>query len=334
MGAALLGDRPQVRLRPGRPVYERQARPDHGGKVFHELRLGVAGRARRLLRARRRRPRLRRDPHRRRAGAQPSVPRRLAIGTELRGPRPRRRCADADATVDFGLLGPNARRFTYRAAGSDHTVSPLGGVGAYLVVQKHINPVIREAGFHHRDPSSTSPARPSRTSRSTRPRRSSGASTTPTAVPGARHRHASARATRRPDTSRSPARGRRRPRAPSGLRHARRPRDPRPLPRAPSGHRRPQRLRHRVAPPSQRRSRPRLLAQRPGRRLVRTTVGPLRPAPGGYRIVVRYRTVSARRAPRRPRLPRTTRGADDGQRALTLRTARSEDSVAQNAENL
>jgi hypothetical protein len=60
--------------------------------------------------------------------------------------------AAANRTVDFGLLGPNAKGFSYRAAGQDHGATPLGGVGAYLVVQKRIRPVIREYGFHHRDP--------------------------------------------------------------------------------------------------------------------------------------------------------------------------------------
>ena len=55
-------------------------------------------------------------------------------------------------TVDFGLLGPNATSFTYRAGGRDRTARPLGGVGAFLVVQKRIEPVMREYGFHHKDP--------------------------------------------------------------------------------------------------------------------------------------------------------------------------------------
>ena len=65
--------------------------------------------------------------------------------------------------VDFGLLGPNATSFTYRAGGRDHTAQPLGGVGAFLVVQKHIKPVMREFGFHHKDPklNLVGPAEPS-----------------------------------------------------------------------------------------------------------------------------------------------------------------------------
>jgi hypothetical protein len=61
-------------------------------------------------------------------------------------------CTTPDRTVDFGLLGPNARSIVYRAGGGDHIAAPLGGVGGYLIVQKHRAPVMREYGFHHRDP--------------------------------------------------------------------------------------------------------------------------------------------------------------------------------------
>jgi hypothetical protein len=126
-----------------------------GGKVFHELRLGVTrgilggcfamdggGHAFTAMHT---------DAQR---GAQPQAcPVGFTVGTRLSGPQGRvTRCGAEDRTVDFGLLGPNAKRFTYRADGRDHIMVPLGGVGAYLVVQKRIKPVIREYGFHHRDP--------------------------------------------------------------------------------------------------------------------------------------------------------------------------------------
>jgi hypothetical protein len=125
------------------------------GKVFHELRLGVArfglggcyamdgsGHAFTASHT---------DAQR---GAQPPpCPTGFRLGTQLRGPHGSViRCTAPDRTVDFGLLGPNARSFTYRKAGQDHAATPLGGVGAYLVVQKRIKPVMREFGFHHRDP--------------------------------------------------------------------------------------------------------------------------------------------------------------------------------------
>jgi hypothetical protein len=125
------------------------------GKLFHELRLGVthgilggcfaldgSGHAFTAIHT---------DAGR---GAQPpACPVGFKVGTELTGPRGSTvRCAEQERTVDFGLLGPNAERFTYRAAGQDHTTAPLGGVGAYLVVQRRIEPVMREYGFHHRDP--------------------------------------------------------------------------------------------------------------------------------------------------------------------------------------
>jgi hypothetical protein len=125
------------------------------GKVFHELRLGVtrgilggcyaldgSGHAFTAIHT---------DAQ---PGAQaPSCPIGFPVGTVLKSPHGRTvRCAAQERTVDFGLLGPDAQRFTYRAGGQDHTSSPLGGVGAYLVVQRRVKPVIREYGFHHRDP--------------------------------------------------------------------------------------------------------------------------------------------------------------------------------------
>lgn len=125
------------------------------GNVFHELRLGVTldalggcfaldggGHAFIAIHI---------DAH---SGAQPqSCPTGFQAGTRLVGRGGIGvRCGAEDRTVDFGLLGPYATRLVYRADGRDHTSTPLGGVGAYLVVQKHLNPVIREYGFHHRDP--------------------------------------------------------------------------------------------------------------------------------------------------------------------------------------
>jgi hypothetical protein len=125
------------------------------GKVFHELRLGVSrsalggcfaldgsGHAFTAIHI---------DAQR---GAQPPpCPTGFKTGSELRGPHGSVvRCAAPARTVDFGLLGPNARSFTYRAAGRERTATPSGGVGGYLVVQKRIKPVTREFGFHHRDP--------------------------------------------------------------------------------------------------------------------------------------------------------------------------------------
>jgi hypothetical protein len=62
------------------------------------------------------------------------------------------RCRAATRTVDFGLLGPHATSYTYRLDGRDHDARALGDVGAYLVVQRHVKPVMREYGFHHKDP--------------------------------------------------------------------------------------------------------------------------------------------------------------------------------------
>jgi hypothetical protein len=142
-------DRKYACLQVGR-VYAGKLGQITGGKVFHELRLGVSrgalggcfmldggGHAFTAVHT---------DAER---GAQPRrCPTGFRLGTKLVGAR----CGAPDRTVDFGLLGPNAKRATYHAGGHDHTATALGGVGAYLVVQKHIKPVIREYGFHHRDP--------------------------------------------------------------------------------------------------------------------------------------------------------------------------------------
>jgi hypothetical protein len=147
-------DRKYACVQVGR-VYAGKLGQISGDKVFHELRLGVtqgalggcfvldsAGHGFTAIHTGALR------------GAQPQpCPTGFRPGTELPGPHGHvTRCTAPDRTVDFGLLGPNAERFSYRAGGQDHTATPLGGVGAYLVVQKHIKPVIREYGFHHRDP--------------------------------------------------------------------------------------------------------------------------------------------------------------------------------------
>jgi hypothetical protein len=147
-------DRKYACVQVGR-VYDGKLGQITGGKVFHELRLGVtlgalggcyamdgSGHAFTAIHT---------DAQR---GAQPTTcPPGFHVGTKLRGPHgsvvP---CVAPTRTVDFGLLGPNARSLTYRSGGRDRTATPLGGVGAYLVVQKRIRPVMREFGFHHRDP--------------------------------------------------------------------------------------------------------------------------------------------------------------------------------------
>jgi hypothetical protein len=146
-------DRKYACVQVGR-VYAGKLGQISGGKVFHELRLGVAaaelggcypmdgsGHAFVALHT---------DAQR---GAQPMpCPSGFHTGT-LRGPHGSVvRCTAPDRTVDFGLLGPNAKDLTYRVGGHDQTAAPLGGVGAYLVVQKRIRPLMREFGFHHRDP--------------------------------------------------------------------------------------------------------------------------------------------------------------------------------------
>jgi hypothetical protein len=147
-------DRKYACVQVGR-VYAGKLGQISGGKVFHELRLGVTrgalggcfvldggGHAFTAIHT---------DAQR---GAQPQpCPTGFRVGIELRGPHGRvTRCTAPDRTVDFGLLGPDAKRFTYRTGDQDRAATPLGGVGAYLVVQKRIKPVIREYGFHHRDP--------------------------------------------------------------------------------------------------------------------------------------------------------------------------------------
>jgi hypothetical protein len=147
-------DRKYACVQVGR-VYAGELGQISGGKVFHALRLGITrgalggcfvmdggGHAFTAIHT---------DAQR---GAQPQpCPTGFRLGTELRGSGGSvTRCTTPDRTVDFGLLGPNAKRITYRAGDEDHTATPLGGVGAYLVVQKRIKPVIREYGFHHRDP--------------------------------------------------------------------------------------------------------------------------------------------------------------------------------------
>ena len=126
-----------------------------GGKVFHELLPGVTGMALGgcfLLDG---------SGHAFAAasvdaaiGAQPaSCPPGLPASTVLRGAGGSKiRCGTPARTIDFGLLGPNARRFTYRSRGHEHRAAPAGNVGAYLVVQKHLAPVTQEVGFHHKDP--------------------------------------------------------------------------------------------------------------------------------------------------------------------------------------
>ena len=136
-------------------VWEGKLGQISGGKVFHELRLGVtngalggcflldgSGHAFTAIHT---------DAQ---PGAQPQpCPTGFRVGTALRGPHGSTvRCPAPRRTIDFGLLGPNATSFTYRAAGRDHTARPLGGVGAFLVVQQHVKPVMREFGFHHKDP--------------------------------------------------------------------------------------------------------------------------------------------------------------------------------------
>jgi hypothetical protein len=126
-----------------------------GGKVFHELRLGVTlgalggcyamdGSGHGFIAI---------HTEAQRGAQPPPCPTGFRIGTELAGAHGSViRCTAPNRTVDFGLLGPNARSVTYRSGGSDRTATPLGDVGAYLVVQKRIQPVMREFGFHHRDP--------------------------------------------------------------------------------------------------------------------------------------------------------------------------------------
>jgi hypothetical protein len=147
-------DRKYACVQVGR-VYAGKLGQISNGKVFHELRLGVAesqlGGCYALDGSGHAFTAIHTDAQR---GAQPTTcPPGFYTGTTPNAPRGSVfRCTTPDRTVDFGLLGPNARSLTYRKAGQDHVATPLGGVGAYLVIQKRIKPVLREFGFHHRNP--------------------------------------------------------------------------------------------------------------------------------------------------------------------------------------
>lgn len=136
-------------------VFEGKLGQITGGNVFHELPLGVAkdglGGCYGLDGSGHGFVALHTDA---RAGGQsPSCPTGFAPGTVLKGPGGRKvTCRIGERTVDFGLLGPNARTFTFRSRGAARTGTPAGDSGAYLVVQKRLRPVVREYGFHHRDP--------------------------------------------------------------------------------------------------------------------------------------------------------------------------------------
>lgn len=136
-------------------VYEGKLGQITDGKVFHELRLGVtrdalggcygldgSGHGFVALHTAAR------------TGAQAALcPTGFAAGAFLRGAGGRRiKCVAGERTVDFGLLGPNARSYDYRVDGKAGTGTPRGESGAYFVVQKRVKPVIREYGFHHQDP--------------------------------------------------------------------------------------------------------------------------------------------------------------------------------------
>lgn len=147
-------DRKYGCLQVGR-VYEGRLGQITGGKVFHELRLGITrdalGGCYVLDGSDQGFVALHTDAGS--SGQPPACPIAVPRGTTLRGPGGTSiTCRVPERTVDFGLLGPNARTYTFRAGGRIHTARPLGGPGAYLVVQPRIKPVIREYGFHHRDP--------------------------------------------------------------------------------------------------------------------------------------------------------------------------------------
>jgi hypothetical protein len=131
-------DRKYACVQVGR-VYEGKLGQITGGRVFHELRVGVTGDAlsRCFLQDGSGHAFAAVHTDARAGGRAPSCP--LAI------------CKGAARTIDFGLLGPNARSFTYRADGREHTGTPLGE-GGYLIVQKHLKPIVRVFGFHHKDP--------------------------------------------------------------------------------------------------------------------------------------------------------------------------------------
>jgi hypothetical protein len=146
-------DRKYGCLEAGR-VYDGKLGQITDGRVFHELRVGVtrgalggcfvldgSGHAFVALHT---------DAF---AGAQPQgCPVGFRPDTKTKTPHGTTRCRTGDRTVDLGLLGPNAKTYTYRAGGHLHTTTPLGQVGAYLVVQRRLKPVMREYGFHHRNP--------------------------------------------------------------------------------------------------------------------------------------------------------------------------------------
>jgi hypothetical protein len=147
-------DRKYACVQVGR-VYHGKLGQISGGRVFHELRLGltrgVLGGCFALDGGGHAFIAVHTDAQR---GAQLQVcPPGFRLGATLRGPggsvKP---CTAPDRTIDFGLLGPNAKRYIYTSGGRAHAGTPLGGVGAYLVVQKRLRPVTREYGFHHRDP--------------------------------------------------------------------------------------------------------------------------------------------------------------------------------------
>jgi hypothetical protein len=132
-------------------VYQGKLGQITGGKVFHELRIGVLGSALGgcfILDG---------NGHAfaavytdARHGGQPA-PCPSAMGT-LRTEHGVIRCDVSDRTIDFGLLGPHATSYVARVNDRDRRANPLGAVGGYLVVQKRLPPTLREVGFHHKDP--------------------------------------------------------------------------------------------------------------------------------------------------------------------------------------
>jgi hypothetical protein len=126
-------DRKYACLQIGR-IYQGKLGLITGGKTFHELRVGAVGSALGGCYMQ--------------DGSGHAYAAVYAAAT--RGGQPGLNAHDR--TLDFGLLGPNAKSYVYRAGGRDHTATPLGEAGAYLVVQKHLPPTIRVVGFHHKDP--------------------------------------------------------------------------------------------------------------------------------------------------------------------------------------
>ena len=90
------------------------------------------------------------------AGAQPQpCPTGFHVGTDLRGPHGSTvRCTAPGEIYDRFRLARAERHELHlsRRRPRSGTARPLGGVGAFLVVQQHIKPVMREFGFHHKDP--------------------------------------------------------------------------------------------------------------------------------------------------------------------------------------